>query len=72
MTERFTLTDKHGKVTTVDKDIRNARHRENYIALMKRKGYTVHSLDDEYDYEARNIKAYVEAQENAIYERYRH
>jgi hypothetical protein len=32
----------------------------------------VRSLDDEYDYEARNIKAYVEAQENAMYERYGH
>lgn len=72
MTERFELTDKHGKLTTVDKELRNTRHRENYIALMKRKGYTVRSLDQEYDHEARNVRAYVDAQERAMYERYGH
>jgi hypothetical protein len=72
MTERFELTDKHGKLTTVDKELRNTRHRENYIALMKRKGYTVRSLDQEYDHEARNVRAYVDAQERAMFERYGH
>lgn len=72
MTERFELTDKHGKLTTVDKELRNIRHRENYIALMKRKGYTVRSLDQEYDHEARNVRDYVDAQERAMFERYGH
>lgn len=72
MTERFELTDKHGKVTTVDKELRNDRHRENYIALMKRKGYTVRSLDQEYDHEVRNARDYIDAQERAMFERYGH
>lgn len=72
MTERFELTDKHGKLTTVDKELRNTRHRENYIALMKRKGYAVRSLDQEYDHEARNVRDYVDAQERAMFERYGH
>jgi hypothetical protein len=72
MKERFELTDTHGKVSTVDKTLRNTRHRDNYLAMLKRKGYKVRSLDDEYDHEARNVKAYVEAQENAMYERYKH
>lgn len=72
MTERFELTDKHGKVSTVDKELRNTRHRENYIALMKRKGYGIRSLDEEYDHEARNVRAYIDAQERAMFERYGH
>lgn len=68
MIEQFELTDKDGSVAIVDKEIRNSRHRENYIALMKRNGYKVRPIDDDHD--ARNVRAYVQAQEDAMYERF--
>lgn len=66
--EQFELTDKDGSVAIVDKEIRNGRHRDNYIALMERHGYKVRRIDDDHD--ARNVRAYVQAQEDAMYERF--
>ena len=51
--EQFELTDKDGSVAIVDKEIRNNRHRTNYMALMKRKGYKVRPID--YEHDARNM-----------------
>jgi hypothetical protein len=66
--EQFELTDKDGSVAIVDKEIRNGRHRTNYIALMERHGYKVRHIDDDQD--ARNVRAYVQAQEDALYDRF--
>ena len=68
MTEKFELIKKDGSVTIVDKELRNDRHRTNYIALMERKGYKVRSLDDDHD--ARNVRSYVQAQEDAMYDNF--
>ena len=68
MIEKFELTKKDGSVAIVDKEIRNSRHRENYIALMKRKGYKVRPIDDDHD--PRNVRAYVQAQEDAMYDNF--
>jgi hypothetical protein len=66
--EQFELTDKDGSVAIVDKEIRNGRHRDNYIALMERHGYKVRQVNDDHD--ARNVRAYVQAQEDAMYDRF--
>lgn len=68
MKEQFELTDRDGSVAIVDKEIRNAKHRSNYIALMERHGYKVRSIVDDHD--ARNVRAYVQAQEDAMYDRF--
>jgi hypothetical protein len=67
--EKFRLT-KDGKVIYDDKTFKHMNHRINYIAKKEREGYEVESMEDYNARECENTKAYVQAQEEALFERF--
>lgn len=56
MTERFELKHHTGYTIIEDKTFRNERHRENYLALVKRNGFTVKSISHEHEHEKQIIR----------------
>ena len=67
--EKFRLI-KLGKVLYEDKVFKHMNHRNNYIAKKQREGYEVESMEDYNTRECDNTKAYVMAQEEALFERF--
>ena len=65
--EKFRLI-KLGKVLYEDKVFKHMNHRMNYIAKKEREGYDVESMEDYNARECENTKAYVMAQEEAMFD----
>ena len=67
--EKFRLI-KRGLVTYEDKVFKHMNHRNNYIAKKEREGFQVESMHDYDARESEQVKAYVQAQEDAMFDRF--
>ena len=67
--EKFRLI-KAGQVQYEDKVFKHMNHRNNYIAKKQREGYEVESMHDYDARESEQTRYYIQAQEEAMFERF--